>query len=439
MKVVVFGLGYVGTVTAAGLAREGHQVVGVDVDDMKVETIRSGCSPVVEPEIEDLVRAGVAAGALTATTDPVAALDGSEVSLICVGTPSGSHGESDLSFVRSCVRDVYDAMALTSPSESGHHAVVVRSTVPPGTVSSVVAPVFADGAPGDWDVGLAMCPEFLREGTSVADFYAPPFVVVGTGDPATAATLDRLFDFLPMPVHQVGVETAESLKYACNAFHAVKISFANEVSRVFKPFGVDAREVMEIFCQDTKLNIAPTYLRPAFAYGGSCLPKDLRALQHLARMHDVDAPLLAGTALSNELVVRQVTERVIALDERKVALLGLSFKTDTDDLRESPNVEFAERLIGKGFEVSIFDPIVNPHRLVGANRRYVEARLPHLNRLLARSPGEALDGAGVAVVSSGDHHVHEALMDGAPRHVIDLHGHLGDDIEHLVGYEGVGW
>jgi GDP-mannose 6-dehydrogenase len=439
MRVVVFGLGYVGTVTAAGLASQGHRVVGVDIDAMKVEMIRSGRSPVVEPEIEALLRAGVEAGALTATTDPTSAIDGSDVSLICVGTPSGQHGESDLAFVRRCVDDVHDAMAVTSPPATGHHAVVVRSTVPPGTVASIVSPVFADGAPGDWNVGLAMCPEFLREGSSVADFYEPPFVVVGSSDHATAATLDRLFEFLPMPVHHVSVETAESLKYACNAFHAMKISFANEISRVFKPFGVDAREVMEIFCQDTKLNIAPTYLRPAFAYGGSCLPKDLRALQHLARINDVDVPLLAGTALTNELVVRQVTERVIAIDERCVALLGLSFKSDTDDLRESPNVELAERLIGKGFEVSIFDPIVNPHRLVGANKRYVEARLPHLNRLLADSPEEALDGAGIAVVSSSDRQVHEALKNHAPPHVIDLHGRLGDDIEQLVGYEGVGW
>ena len=237
----------------------------------------------------------------------------------------------------------------------------------------------------------------------------------------------------------VAVTTAESLKYACNAFHATKVSFANELARVFRGFGVDSREVMEIFCEDTKLNIASTYLRPGFAYGGSCLPKDLRALQYMARTNGVDAPLLAGTALTNELVIRDIVERVIATGRRQVALLGLSFKADTDDLRESPNVELAERRIGKGFDVRIYDPIINPDRLVGANLRHVEARLPHLNRLLARSPEEALSGADVVLVSATGPVVTAALREAAPPYVIDLSGRLGDQVERMPGYSGVGW
>jgi GDP-mannose 6-dehydrogenase len=235
------------------------------------------------------------------------------------------------------------------------------------------------------------------------------------------------------------VATAESLKYACNAFHATKVSFANELARIFRGYGVDSREVMEIFCEDTKLNIAPTYLRPGFAYGGSCLPKDLRSLQHMARVNGVDTPLLSGTALTNELVVRDIVERVIETGLRRVALLGLSFKSDTDDLRESPNVELAERLIGKGFEVRIYDPIINPDRLVGANRRHVEARLPHLSRLLACTPQEALDGADVVLVATAADDATEALVAAAPAHVIDLTGRLGEQVEQLPGYSGVGW
>jgi GDP-mannose 6-dehydrogenase len=283
-----------------------------------------------------------------------------------------------------------------------------------------------------------MCPEFLREGVGVADFFAPPFVVVGTSHERARVTVAELFSFLDLEVRQVAVSTAEALKYACNAFHATKVSFANEIARVLRPSGVDSREVMEIFCQDVKLNLAPTYLRPGFAYGGSCLPKDLRALLYLARMNGVDAPLLAGTAVTNELVVRDIVERVIDTGKRRVALLGLSFKADTDDLRESPSVDLAERLVGKGFELRIFDPIINPDKLVGANRAHVEARL-HLSRLLARTPQEALAGAEVALVASSTDEVTHALRAAAPEYLIDLSGRLGPEVERMPSYSGVGW
>lgn len=439
MKIAVFGLGYVGAVTAAGLAARGHTVVGVDVDPFKVDLIGLGESPVVEPGIDELMRDGAASGRLRATVDPREALDGADVSLLCVGTPSTAHGATDLTYIGRAVQDIREAMDVVSPPASGHHSVVVRSTVPPGTVHTIVGPVFAADLPVGWRVGTAMCPEFLREGAGVADFFEPPFVVVGSTDPETQQAMAAVFAFLGQEIHQVGVETAEALKYACNAFHATKVTFANEMGRVFRPFGVDSREVMSIFCEDTKLNIAPTYLQPGFAFGGSCLPKDLRSLQHMARVNGVDAPQLLGTTTSNEVSVRDVVDRVLAAGGRTVALLGLSFKSDTDDLRESPNVELAERLIGKGFDVRIFDPILNPEQLVGANREHIMARLPHLDRLLTGSPQQALAGADVALVTSSSVPVVEALQECRPPMLIDLSGRLGSDVEHAVGYEGVGW
>jgi len=440
MRVAVLGLGYVGTVTAACLAANGHDVWGVDVDSTKIAEIRAGRSPVVEPGLAELVGQTVAGGMLHATTDCRAALDGAELSLVCVGTPSTGRGETNLAYVRRATEDIAGALRTAAPPPSGHHSVVIRSTVPPGTVDGVVIPALAAGLAGtEIAVGAAMCPEFLREGSGIADFFAPPFLIVGTPDDTVADTVTGLFRFLGQPVQVVNVRVAEALKYACNAFHATKVSFANEVGRILRILGVDSREVMALFCEDQVLNISPAYLRPGFAFGGSCLPKDLRALLSLARVNSADLPLLAGTLESNELVISEVVDRVVAHGTRAVALLGLSFKTDTDDLRESPNVEVAERLIGKGFDVRIYDPIVNPARLVGSNRRHVESKLPHLGRLLVHEPREALQGAGVAVVSTSDTVARDALLAAPPPHLIDISGRLGSEVESLPGYEGLGW
>ncbi|MEW1954771.1 nucleotide sugar dehydrogenase [Terrabacter sp. NPDC080008] len=440
MRITVLGLGYVGTITAAGLASKGHHVVGVDVDESKVESLRRGASPVVEPGIDELVAEGIATGRLDATTDIRAALDRSDVSLVCVGTPSTARGSTDLTFMRRVLADLREAMDSVRPPDSGHHSVVIRSTVPPGTGATVVAPVFdASPLPAGWSVGTAMCPEFLREGSGVADFYDPPFVVVGTADDATRRALAELFAFVGQGVHDVDVPTAEALKYACNAFHAVKITFANEMGRLFSQYGVDARRVMQIFCEDDKLNLSSAYLRPGFAFGGSCLPKDLRALQDLARVAAVDLPLISATTTSNELVVRHVVDRVLATRLERVALLGLSFKMHTDDVRESPSLELAERFIGKGLDVRVYDPIVNPDRLVGANLRHLQSRLTHVNRLLAPSPEEALRDADIAIVTSTEPAVLAALRAHPPQFVLDMSGRLGDDLERLPGYEGVSW
>jgi GDP-mannose 6-dehydrogenase len=440
MRIAVFGLGYVGTVTAAGLAAQGHDVCGVDVDSVKVDHIRSGRSPVVEPGIDDLIAMAVENGRLSATTDPVAALDRADVSLLCVGTPSSPQGGTDLTYLRRALEDIRQGLVAARPPASGFHAVVVRSTVPPGTGDSVVQPtVAATSLPAGWSVGTAMCPEFLREGSGVADFFNPPFVVLGTADERVTKVLTDMFAFLDREITVVEVRSAEALKYACNAFHAVKVSFANELARIFRSFGVDSREVMQVFSQDTILNISPAYLRPGFAFGGSCLPKDLRALLDMARVNVVDVPLLAGTLRTNELVITDVVDRLIASPFRTIAMLGLSFKMDTDDLRESPNVELAERLIGKGFDVRIYDPIVNPERLVGSNLRYVESRLPHLRRLLVGTPREALHGADAALVATSDSAVIDELQTSPPKRILDLHGRLGAEVETLPGYEGIGW
>jgi GDP-mannose 6-dehydrogenase len=440
MRVAVVGLGYVGAVTAACLAAGGHEVCGVDVDSAKVNEIRAGRSPVAEPGLDQFVARAVADGSLRATTSCAQALDQAEVSLVCVGTPSTACGAADLSYLRRAVDDIAAALRRMRPAPARQHSVVVRSTVPPGTVDGVVARALSDAlAETGVKAGAAMCPEFLREGSGVADFFSPPLVVVGTSDPQVATAVTGLFGFLGQAVHVVDTPTAEALKYACNAFHATKVSFANELARLFRPLGVDSRAVMSLFCQDEVLNISASYLRPGFAFGGSCLPKDLRQLLHLARVNGVDMPLLAGTMATNELVISEVVDRVVACGARTVALLGLSFKMSTDDLRESPNVELAERLAGKGYDVRIYDQVVNPGRLVGANKRYVESKLPHLGRMLAGDPAVALRGADVAITSTCDPAVLEALRSAAPLHLIDLSGQLGSELESAPGYQGLGW
>ncbi|WP_328521976.1 nucleotide sugar dehydrogenase [Kribbella sp. NBC_00359] len=446
MKVAVFGLGYVGSVTAACLAANGHDVWGVDVDTAKVGPITEGHSPVVEPGLDELVAEGVTAGRLHATTDPRLALERADVSLICVGTPSTPAGSTDLTYIRRAVRDIAEAAHVVNPPVSGFHSIVVRSTVPPGTVDEVVEQVLADVPPPEGlTFGTAMTPEFLREGSGLADFYDPPFVVVGTRDKRVGTALTDLFGFifskrgLEVDIQIVDVRTAEALKYACNAFHATKVSFANEMGRIFRHYGVDSREVMRIFVQDTSLNISPYYLKPGFAFGGSCLPKDLRSVLHLARVNNTDLPLLAGTLATNERTVSDVVDRVVAGPGREIALLGLSFKHATDDLRESPNVELAERLIGKGYNLRIYDAIVNPSRLVGANLRHVTSKLPHLQRVLTDDPAAALKDADLAIVSATDSAAVNALLSSPPARTIDLSGRLGDAVEALPGYEGVGW
>lgn len=445
MNVTLLGLGYVGTVTATCLAARGHRVVGVDTDPGKVAAVNAGRPPVIEPGLDDLLARVVGSGALRATESVRDGLQSTDLSLVCVGTPSTANGSTDLVQVRRVVGEIGAVLATSDRP----HTVVIRSTVPPGTVDEVVVPLLEEtsGRAVGGDLQVAMCPEFLREGSSVADFFGPPFLVIG-GAPAAAAAVRELFEFLDCGVHVVETRSAESVKYACNAFHALKVSFANELSRLYRMLDIDSRQVMEVFVQDRQLNISPAYLRPGFAFGGSCLPKDLRSLLYLGRMNSVDLPVLEASLASNEMLVREVADRILAsVDDatanpehnRTVALLGLSFKHNTDDLRESPNVTLAEILIGKGLDVRIYDQVVNPAQLSGANLRYVQARLPHLQKVLHDDAAEALRGAHVAVVSSADRAVADAVVAAAPPVVLDLSGRLGAPLETLDGYQGVGW
>jgi len=430
-QIAVLGLGYVGCVTAACLAHVGHRVVGVDRDRFKVDAVLAGSAPFFEPGLEELVRDNVKAGRLTASVSLPEALADADVALICVGTPSEKNGNLGLDQLRRVSQEIAESL----PGRSKPLVVAVRSTVYPGTCEDVVMPQMG-GSP--W-VSVVSNPEFLREGAAVRDFMEPSLLVIGGSSAAAVQQVAAIYAGLPVEPSIVALRTAELIKYACNAFHAVKISFANEIGALAGELGIDGAEVMQTLCRDRALNISPAYLKPGFAFGGSCLPKDLRSLLHLARMNGADLPLLAGTLATNELVINEVVDRVVARDDHTVALLGLSFKMNTDDLRESPNVELAERLVGKGFSLRIYDPVVNPDRLIGANRRYVESKLPHLGRLLCTEPGPALADADVAVISSSDPGIVAALKASPPPHVIDISGRLDRDVELLAGYEGLGW
>ncbi len=439
MRVGVVGLGYVGAVTATCLADLGHEVVGIDIDRHKVGLINAGRSPIVEAGLEERIVRTTGLGRLRAQESLSGVPGWAEVILVCVGTPSGPTGNTDLSHLDQVIAEVAAACSTHGPSR--FRAVVVRSTVPPGTVDGPVRARLAEasGLRVDEEIGLAHCPEFLREGSGVADFLDPPFTVVGVRDDRTAALLAELFAPIAAPFHRTTVAAAEALKYACNAFHAVKITFANELGRLLGTLGVDAREVMRLFCEDDRLNLSPAYLRPGFAFGGSCLPKDLRALLAVARRAEVELPMLASVLPSNEALVRTVTRRVLDLGVRRGALLGLSFKPETDDLRESPYVELAEALCGKGIRLRIYDPVVHPDRLFGTNLRYVTEHLPHLRDLLQPDPASALADAEVAVVADPGVGGVPALLAAPPPRILDLCGRLGPAVERLPGYEGIAW
>jgi GDP-mannose 6-dehydrogenase len=398
MKLSVFGLGYVGCVSAACFAREGHDVLGVDVNATKVEIINSGKSPIVEAGIGELIGEMVAAGKLRATTDTSEAINSSELSLVCVGTPSNANGSLDLSYIKRVCKEIGAALE----KKSAPHVVVIRSTMLPGTIESVVVPaleVYSGKKIGE-GVGVCINPEFLREGTSLKDFYAPPFTLIGADDEDVAASVRRLYAKIDAPLYVTSVKSAEMVKYACNCFHALKVSFANEIGNVCKELGIDSHEVMEVFCRDTKLNLSPYYLKPGFAFGGSCLPKDLRALQYKAKELDVEVPVLRAALQSNRLQVERAVEMILRTGKKRVGVLGFSFKAGTDDLRESPMVALIETLIGKGIQLSIYDRDVSLARLFGANKEYIEREIPHISQLMRESVDEILDGAEVIVVGN---------------------------------------
>jgi GDP-mannose 6-dehydrogenase len=437
--VSLFGLGYVGCVSAACLAARGYRVIGVDVNVDKMESLRHGRSPVVEDEIGDLTAEVVAAGDLVVTADARAAVLDTDVSLVCVGTPSSSGGALSTRYLEEVTAEIGAALR----EKNGWHVVVFRSTMVPGTCEELLIPLLerASGKRAGSNFGVCVNPEFLREGTSVRDFNDPPKTVVGGTDSRSRDTVLGLYEGLPGPCFQVPIRVAEMTKYVDNGFHALKIGFANEVGALCAALDLDSHAVMDVFVADTKLNISPAYLRPGFAFGGSCLPKDLRALTHTARRHDVDLPLLANLLVSNEVHLRRAVDLVIADGRRKVGIFGLSFKAGTDDLRESPMVELAERLIGKGFDVKIHDPNVVLSRLIGANRAYVDERLPHIGEVLTDDVDAVLDHGDVLIVGSRSPEVVDAISRlGSERLVIDLvRLPNAGELRGTPNYQGIGW
>ena len=398
MKLSVFGIGYVGCVSAACLAKEGHDVIGVDVNPAKVEIVNRGECPIVESGMSELVKEMFNSQRLRATTYTQEAIDNSEVSLVCVGTPSNANGSLDLSYVERVCHETGSALK----SKADRHTVVIRSTMLPGTIESVVVPALEEysGKRAGRDFGVCINPEFLREGTSLEDFYAPPFTLIGADDAQTADVVRQLYTSIEAQVLITPVKTAEMVKYVCNCFHALKISFANEVGNICKSLGIDSHEVMDVFCQDTKLNLSASYLKPGFAFGGSCLPKDLRAINYKAKQLDVVVPVLSSLLESNRLQIERAVEMVLRTGKKRIGVLGFSFKAGTDDLRESPMVALIETLIGKGFQLAIYDRDVSLARLFGANKQFIERGIPHISRLMRSSLDEVLETSDLLVIGN---------------------------------------
>jgi len=438
MKISVFGLGYVGCVSAACLANDGHQVVGVDVNPQKVETVGAGRSPIVEPGLDELVAEGVRSGRLVTTTSARDAVAASDVSLICVGTPSNGNGSLNLKYVENVCREIGDALR----DKHGYHVVVMRSTVLPGTCALRLIPLIEEYSGRDVGdgFGVAMNPEFLREGSAIKDYYHPSQIVIGEVDERSGDITEALYAGIDAQRVRTTIETAEMVKYASNAFHATKVAFANEIGRVCKAHGVDGREVMDILCQDRQLNISPAYLKPGFAFGGSCLPKDLRALLYRAKEHDIDLPLLRGALQSNQEQIQKGIEMVERTGRKRVGVVGLTFKAGTDDVRESPVVPFVETLSGRGYLVRVYDEIVDLTRLVGANRSYLEQELPHIASMLRPSLEEMVEEVDVVVVAStGPAAQRTPALLRDDQILIDLAGGVRGAQLAVSRYEGIAW
>ena len=438
MRISVFGLGYVGSVTAGCLAELGHTVVGVEPNPTKLDMLNRGQSPIVEAGFQEILKKSVASGQLSATSDWAAAMAQTELAFVCVGTPSLGSGNIDLSHVRRAAEHIGSALR----GKKDYFRVVIRSTVLPGTVEDVVIPVLerASGRQARRDFGVCMNPEFLRESTAVHDFYHPPKTVIGELDTRSGEALAELYAKLPAPLKRVPLRVAEMVKYTDNSFHAVKVVFANEIGNICKELKIDSHRVMEIFCLDTKLNLSPCYLKPGFAFGGSCLPKDLRAINFEARSHNVDTPMLNSLLDSNKRQVSKVVNKLREYRGKKLGFLGLSFKDGTDDLRESPMVDLIETMLGKGFSARIYDPDVSLGRLLGANKEYIEREIPHLSNLLIASASELIEQCDVIVIGHKLENPKAVLAQVSQRHVvIDLaracDGHLATAGE----YYGICW
>lgn len=436
MRVAIFGLGYVGVVTAACLARDGHSVVGVDTNDAKVRAINEGVSPIIEKDIDKLLDSAVSRGALRATSDAAEAISHSTISLVCVGTPGSANGSLNLQFVENVCREIGAALKAVD----FWHVVAVRSTMLPGCMRSLVIPTLegSSGKRAGHDFGVCFNPEFLREGSAVKDFDEPPKTVIGEIDGRSGEALLEIYGRLSARLFRTDLETAEMVKYVDNTWHALKVAFANEIGNVCKAAGVDSHAVMDIFCQDTKLNLSPYYLKPGFAFGGSCLPKDVRALTYYARTVDVDTPVLSAILPSNGLQVDRALALIQGYGRRRVGILGMSFKAGTDDLRESPLVTLIERLIGKGYDVCIYDRNVQMAKLVGANKSYIVEHIPHISKLMVDDPQALMARSDLVVVGTNEPEFPGAL-ENAREGTVVLDLVRVETEEHALTYEGICW
>jgi len=436
MKISVMGLGYVGAVAAGCLAQDGHEVIGVDPQQTKVDLINAGKSPIIEKDIGEIISEMVKIGRLAATTDVQAAVAATDMSLICVGTPSLGNGHIDLKYVKRVCEQIGAGLR-----EHRGHTVVVRSTMLPGTMRTVVIPALesASGLKAGRDFGLCINPEFLREGTAVFDYYHPPKTVLGEVEAGSGEALWKVYEHLPGPKIRTDYETAEMVKYADNTWHALKVAFANEIGNICKGLDIDSHKLMDIFCQDTKLNLSPYYLKPGFAFGGSCLPKDVRALSYKAKLLDVKVPIIDSILPSNDHQIERGIQAVIDKGNRKVGILGFSFKAGTDDLRESPMVELVETLIGKGYDLRVYDSNVRIAAIHGANRDYILNHIPHISKLMVDSIDEVLAHAGTIVIGNGSPEFREVPRRlGEGQSIVDL-VRIADTRSVEGVYDGICW
>lgn len=436
MNLSIFGLGYVGAVSAACLSSDGHHVIGVDPNTTKVDLINKGVAPIVENDIGEMIEKTSREGRLEATTSVRDAVARTEMSLICVGTPSQLNGNLDLSYVRRVCEEIGAALR----DKSDFHVVVARSTMLPGSMHSIVIPTLeqSSGKRAGIDFGVCNNPEFLREGTAVYDYYHPPKTVIGETDKAAGDKLVELYAGFDAPLIRTSVEVAEMVKYADNNWHALKVAFANEIGNIAKAVGIDGHKVMEIFCQDTKLNLSPYYMKPGFAFGGSCLPKDVRALTYKARSLDVDAPVLNAILPSNQRQVERAISMITSKPGRKVGVLGFAFKAGTDDLRESPMVDVIEHLIGKGYELMIFDRNVNLAALTGANRDFILNHIPHISRLMVGAVDDVMAFADTVVIGNGAAEFKASARNPRPGQVVVDLVRI-DSRTSGDGYDGICW
>ena len=435
MRINIFGLGYVGCISAACLANDGHDVTGIDIDQLKVKMINNAKSPIIEPGLEEALKKARNSKKLKASTNSISPAD---ISIVCVGTPSNDNGSLRLDYINRVAEQIGDYFK----KEKSYQVVNIRSTVLPGTIEEKLIPIIENRSKkmAGIDFGVCMNPEFMREGTSISDYYNPPFTVIGEIDKKSGKTVAELYKSINAPIFRTTIKVAEMVKYTCNTFHALKITFANEIGNVCKDLNINSHEVMNIFCQDTKLNISSYYMKPGFAFGGSCLPKDLRALLYKAKEIDTECPVMGSILRSNFNQIERAYKLISRTGKQNIGILGISFKAGTDDLRESPMVELAEKLIGKGYNVSIYDKEVSLAKIYGANKTYIEKMIPHISSIMKPSAQDVYDESEVIVICKNSQEIRKVCMQyNNKKMIVDLVRIFSNKKEIKNSYEGISW